>query len=68
VAGCIAHSPASFRAGQVLAPPFDPVLRLNTYRAGSPPIETEDRDMPGAMRGLRDNARFDILTVTKPDE
>ena len=50
-----------------IAPPFDLVLMLNTYRGWeSADLKPEDRDLPAlADAWLRDNARFAILTVTE---
>ncbi|MCE9611222.1 MAG: hypothetical protein K8R23_13585 [Chthoniobacter sp.] len=50
-----------------VAPPFDLVLMLNTYRGWeSADLKPEDRDLPAlADAWLRDNARFAILTVTE---
>ena len=50
-----------------VAPPFDLVLMLNTYRGWeSADLKPEDRDLPAlADVWLRENARFAILTVTE---
>ncbi len=50
-----------------VAPPFDLVLMLNTYRGWeSADLKPEDRDLPAlADAWLRDHARFAILTVTE---
>ena len=50
-----------------VAPPFDLVLMLNTYRGWeSADLKPDDRDLPAlADAWLRDNARFAMLTVTE---